>query len=179
MDGREEDKRARRARLARILGDLPDLREVKHEPHRDRRAHHNRRQVIVASIVIVACFVFLALARSGADSATTLTMVPPVVSNQSRSVAKSAPAAKGTDTVQSPRPSTGTNILVPSAGAGTATIRTALSAAEKATVARGLRELKNTDAINAPRRPTRNRSALTEEEKAAVERGLRELEKRG
>jgi hypothetical protein len=65
--------------------------------------------------------------------------------------------------------------LVP--GAGKAAGRTALTAAEKAAVDRGLQELETKAAINAPARPTSTRFALTDEEKAAVERGLRELEK--
>jgi len=105
---------------------------------------------------------------------------PAPVSNDSTSVAKTAPVLK-TGSVPSEKQAggrvTGAEVLVPNAGKGAATGRTDLTAAEKAAVARGLKELKNTAAINAPRRSATTRSALTEEEKAAVERGLRELEK--
>jgi hypothetical protein len=67
------------------------------------------------------------------------------------------------------------HVVVPAGKA--ATSRTALTAAEKAAVARGLKELEIAAANKTPPRSALNRFALTEEEKASVERGLQELEK--
>ena len=89
--------------------------------------------------------------------------LPAPAPNASASAAKTAPALRAS--VPPERP------VVANATGGIN-----MTAAEKAAVARGLAELQNTVAVNAPR-PAPARPGLTAEEKAAVERGLRELEK--
>jgi hypothetical protein len=97
-------------------------------------------------------------------------------SNDATSVAKTAPALRGTNAaeVQADGRATG-RALVPNGG--TAAGRLALTAEEQAAVTRGLQALEKRPAVSAPRRPASTRPALTAEEQAAVERGLRELEK--
>ena len=105
---------------------------------------------------------------------------PAPVSNDSTSVAKTAPVLDKLGNVPSAQqaggPVRGAEVIV-SGAARAAASRTALTAAEQEAVARGLKELEKTAAINAQPRPAPNRFALTEAEKASVERGLRELEK--
>ncbi len=98
--------------------------------------------------------------------------VPAPASNNTASVAKAAPALRGSsppDVQGEPRATT------PSAGKADGGI--ALTAAEKAAITRGLQELEKTAAVTTPSRSASARPRLTDEEKAAVERGLRELEK--
>ena len=102
------------------------------------------------------------------------------VSN-SASVAKSAPVASKEASAptakQAGNRARGAQALVPADGKAATTSRGALTAAEKAAVDRGLKELQKGTVTKAPPRPASNRFALTAEEQAAVERGLRELEK--
>jgi len=101
---------------------------------------------------------------------------PAPLPNTAESVAKAAPALRGSGAPEKQVAGRATEgALVPDAGKAAG--RSALTAAEKGAVDRGLQELENKAAINAPPRPASTRFALTEEEKAAVERGLRELEK--
>jgi hypothetical protein len=106
---------------------------------------------------------------------------PAPVSNDSTSVAKTAPALDKPGNVPSAQQAggrvRGAEGIVSGAAKGETANRTALTAAEQEAVARGLKELEKTAAINAQPRPAPNRFALTEAEKASVERGLRELEK--
>jgi hypothetical protein len=106
---------------------------------------------------------------------------PAPVSNDSTSVAKTAPVLDQPGNVPSAQQAggrvRGAEVIVSGAAKGAAANRTALTAAEQAAVARGLKELEKTAAIDAQPRPAPNRFALTEAEKASVERGLRELEK--
>jgi hypothetical protein len=102
---------------------------------------------------------------------------PAPVSNDSTSVAKTEPVLGHVPSAQQAGGRVrGAEGIVSGAAKGETANRTALTAAEQEAVARGLKELEKTAAINAQPRPAPNRFALTEAEKASVERGLRELE---
>jgi len=102
---------------------------------------------------------------------------PAAASSEASSVAKTAPALRGSAPADVPADGRATEqVLLPSAG--NAAGRTPLTAEEAAAVSRGLEALQKSAATDAPPpRSAPNRPALTAEEQAAVERGLRELEK--
>jgi len=101
---------------------------------------------------------------------------PPPAPSASTSVAKTAPALRGSSPPEAKIEGRATEqVLVPSASKTAP--RSALSAAEQAAVTRGLQELEKRPAVAAAGPRAAARPALTAEEQAAVERGLRELEK--
>jgi len=114
--------------------------------------------------------------QSGVLESVPAPAPPARVSNDPTSRARTAPVLDKTGSVASAQAGgrvTGAEVLIPDAERR----RTALTAAEKAAVDRGLKELEITATNNPPLRPALNGFALTEAEKASVERGLRELEK--
>jgi hypothetical protein len=105
--------------------------------------------------------------------------LPAPVSNDSTSVAKTAPVSNTTGSAPSEKQAVGrATVAAPSPSTGKTTSgEIALTADEKAAVDRGRQALEKKAPAAAPRRAAPTRPALTAEEKAAIDRGLKELAK--